>query len=767
MTLALPLAVGLTFALAGEGSSAATRRALLVGIDTYGPPPQAGGRAIAWRDLQGAVRDVEAVRSVLIARHDFRPENIKVLSNEAATRDGILNTIRKHLVAGSQPGDVALFFYAGHGSRVRNSRSSEPDGMDETIVPSDAHRGARDIRDKELARALNDVIDTGAHLTAIFDSCHSGSIGRGLPSAMRARSVPPDERDIAKELGPEPEDPRGEPEQRGALVLSAAQDTQSAGETRDASGAWHGLFSSALVEALRNAPVNETVELLFRRVRALMGSDAQLPVLAGRGRERKPLFGVECRGTAGRIVVAVERVDEDGRIVLLGGAALALGAGSELERTGAQPGAASVRVRIEQVDGLARSRASVVRGDSARIRPGDLFELVRWVAPDEPFLRVFIPPPLAIQELQGATRRFAALCDSEGIRCVTDPIETTPTDLVSWDGAEWRLSRHGTPDDRLGREPSAERARQAIGSSPGREVRLFVFLPPPTGTRENLGFDAAAPGAVQVALATDEADYFLVGRWNSGRIEYAWVRPNVTRADAVVSPLPPGSDWLPMRGPPDSPEMDASLVRERALRLARVAGWLRVKPPPDDGTFPYRLTLKNTKTGTTTIDGTVRDGDTYALALEARPGDLKPPLVRRFVYVFSVDAHGARTLLFPRSGQGNVENRLPWARPAGSSDGERFPAEIVLTRGAAFRVGPPFGVDTFVLLTSREPIDPGVLEEEGARTRGAPATDTPETPLARLFASVGSAATRGVQLALPVDWSIERLSLRSVPAEGR
>ena len=49
-----------------------------------------------------------------------------------------------------KPGDRIVFYYSGHGSQRLDTLSSK-NHLDETIVPIDAWKGAKDIRDKELA----------------------------------------------------------------------------------------------------------------------------------------------------------------------------------------------------------------------------------------------------------------------------------------------------------------------------------------------------------------------------------------------------------------------------------------------------------------------------------------------------------------------------------------------------------------------------------------------------------------------------------------
>ena len=315
-------------------SQADTRRALLVGIDQYvsqeskeSPPTvtktSSGSTGTAsgaklpgrsgWRNLRGAVNDVEAMQKVL-KKYGFTDENILVLKNGDATRDGILTAIRRHLIEPATPGDVHVFFYAGHGSQVVNSQSSELDKKDETIVPVDAQKGeavgeSRDIRDKELRRLFNDIIDKGAVLTVFFDSCYSGSIARGLTREEEGRFLPPDPRDVARGTDTEAPDPRLAPEARGALVFSAAQDFTVAHEETDETlnNKPYGAFTLALLKVLGTVSPQESAESIFLRTKALIRK-AQEPVLAGLPeRRQKPLFGVGLAPSSGS-AVAVRHV---------------------------------------------------------------------------------------------------------------------------------------------------------------------------------------------------------------------------------------------------------------------------------------------------------------------------------------------------------------------------------------------------------------------------------------------------------------------------
>ena len=88
-------------------------------------------------------------------------------------------------------------------------------------------------------------------------------------------------------------------------------------------------------------------------------------------------------------------------------------------------------------------------------------------------------------------------------------------------------------------------------------------------------------------------------------------------------------------------------------------------------------------------------------------------------------------------------------------------AAIALGPVELFRIQPPFGVDTFVMLTTETPLsDPGVLQGTGVRARDlkGPADD----PLGRLLAQVGASKRRAVPLVTPTEWSIQRLTIESV-----
>src|SRR5438477_73707 len=290
------------------------RRALLIGINDYAAA-HPGAAAVPGRDypnLTGAAPDARLLQEMLALLYRFQPRDIVTLTDQAATRSAILTELEE-LGKSAQKDDVILFYYAGHGSQVKNSLSDERDKLDESIVPADSRAGALDIRDKELRPLFNRILDRGARLTVILDDCHSGSGARGLGTGARPRGVSPDPRDVADRSN------SPSPESRGALVLSATQDADAAWETRDADRKFHGVFSWALIRAMRASSAGEPAFDTFLRAQACMRAETpyQDPVLAGNTEAKlTPFLGTRDDRHDEHVVAAVMKVQNDGTVIL-------------------------------------------------------------------------------------------------------------------------------------------------------------------------------------------------------------------------------------------------------------------------------------------------------------------------------------------------------------------------------------------------------------------------------------------------------------------
>jgi len=161
--------------------------ALLVGINEY---PEDG----LVPPLLGCLTDVELQYHLLVHRFGFKPEDIVTVTNQQATRTGILTAFEEHLINQARPGDIVVFHYSGHGSRVLDPDQDHPDGLNSTLVPVDSPlpQGfpdsggvVQDITGHTLFLLMAALATE--QVTVVLDSCHSGGGTRGNVR-VRARS---------------------------------------------------------------------------------------------------------------------------------------------------------------------------------------------------------------------------------------------------------------------------------------------------------------------------------------------------------------------------------------------------------------------------------------------------------------------------------------------------------------------------------------------------------------------------------------------------
>jgi len=118
-----------------------TVRALLVGINDYPSAP-----------LRGCVPDVEAIWNILIEEYAVNPDHVRLLLDQRATKAAVLVRLR-WLLEQSVPGDVALFWFSGHGSQVRDRDGDElKDNKDELLVTADKEWWLDPLTDDHLRR---------------------------------------------------------------------------------------------------------------------------------------------------------------------------------------------------------------------------------------------------------------------------------------------------------------------------------------------------------------------------------------------------------------------------------------------------------------------------------------------------------------------------------------------------------------------------------------------------------------------------------------
>ncbi|KAJ2893075.1 hypothetical protein MKZ38_009071 [Zalerion maritima] len=154
------------------------KKALIIGINYVARPELR---------LGGCINDARMMALFLVKVYGYDPSCILLLTDDQEeeeeeeedrlpTTEAIWEGMH-WLVAGAQPGDSFVFHFSGHGTRVADYDGDEDDGLDECIVPLDWEAGRDEtlITDDEMHDVMVKPLPVGCKLTAIFDSCHSGS----------------------------------------------------------------------------------------------------------------------------------------------------------------------------------------------------------------------------------------------------------------------------------------------------------------------------------------------------------------------------------------------------------------------------------------------------------------------------------------------------------------------------------------------------------------------------------------------------------------
>lgn len=244
-------------------------RALFVGIDTYQYPGD------EFDNLSGPVGDVAMIKAALVKAKKLdldpvglepnaagcrgqNPTSITLVESYASYAD--VTAALATQIAASQPGDILLFFFAGHGSTYMDASHEQSTGSNDTILPYDAHKLGEmtEILDRELRRTIDGAVARGVSVVTIFDSCHSGTGTREFAGARSREAkpgpyVPLSPARLAALATPRP-DVTAPPELRPYRIhLAAAADTELANEYQYQDG-WHGAFSRALAQAILARP---------------------------------------------------------------------------------------------------------------------------------------------------------------------------------------------------------------------------------------------------------------------------------------------------------------------------------------------------------------------------------------------------------------------------------------------------------------------------------------------------------------------------------
>jgi hypothetical protein len=366
------------------------RLALIVGVGEY--------RDDEIPDLLGPPNDAKQVYDLLTGDNSFQfpRQNVCLLLNERADKAAFKEAFERGLITRARENDLAVIYFAGHGSQTRDLNQDEPDNRDETLMLHDASStdSSRDLIDDELHLMLSKLDSKTRNITLILDSCNSGSAQRnadaGTYTARFFNRVLNTQAPTASEPGMSSGDAGAEMASKdlpGLIAVTAARDGTAALELGG-----HGLFTDALVGALAtgsNEPL--TWAQLARMVPLEVASESnQIPSF--QGDLERHVFGIDhgLRPLGWEVVKVGERLTLGGPPLpgYTKGSELRIYAGNAKGIDLRDPGKAKATVILEQTTGLtASARVTSAAAGSPAPQPGDIAILAR---PGDEYTRITV-----------------------------------------------------------------------------------------------------------------------------------------------------------------------------------------------------------------------------------------------------------------------------------------------------------------------------------------------------------------------------------------
>jgi hypothetical protein len=332
--------------------------ALLIGIDHYLPNQLPDG--ISYPNLNGCVRDINHVTDFLKLKLKIPNEQFFTLTasninqpqppeppEKLPTYENMV-AMFAHLTKIAQPGDQIYIHYSGHGGRAKTNypQLKGENGVDETLVPTDiGNSTARYLRDIELAKILERMVDKGLIVTVVLDSCHSGGATRGDDCDVRGldtidTTVRPTKSLVATDAELiqtwetlTTEDTRNItlgsgwlPQPKGYVLLAACRQNESAFEYAFNGKERNGVLTYWLLDSFYSLEPGLTYKVLHDRILAKINSQfqRQTPQLQGEG--SRFIFG--CESASLQYAVDVMKVEANKRLLLNAGQAQGLRKGA-------------------------------------------------------------------------------------------------------------------------------------------------------------------------------------------------------------------------------------------------------------------------------------------------------------------------------------------------------------------------------------------------------------------------------------------------------
>ncbi|MBX9719872.1 MAG: tetratricopeptide repeat protein, partial [Candidatus Obscuribacterales bacterium] len=181
-------------------------------------------------NLKFAAKDATDFKNFLVSTEKFRPDHVKLLTDETATRENIIGMLgEKWLAEHVRPDDLVVVYVSSHGS----SATTEAGGTN-FLVAYDTNKNslsATGIPMQWLTNIVSEQVRSD-RIILILDVCHSGAVGEGQKSLTRTAGLDPQAVKIGK----------------GQMIICSSQANQVSWESKDYE---NSVFTRRLIESLQ------------------------------------------------------------------------------------------------------------------------------------------------------------------------------------------------------------------------------------------------------------------------------------------------------------------------------------------------------------------------------------------------------------------------------------------------------------------------------------------------------------------------------------
>ncbi|MBI2811971.1 MAG: caspase family protein, partial [Candidatus Melainabacteria bacterium] len=217
-------------------------------------------------NLRYSDKDALAFYNYLVKDAHFRPDHVRLLLNEKATRENIMAQIGdKWLVRVTGPDDLVVIYFSGHGS----PSTLDQKGVNYLVAYNTDKNSlfSTGINLKDFSSLVKERVNSD-RVVMVMDACHSGAAAVGATKGL-SRVHNMDAEEVAQGSG--------------QLVICSSEPSQVSWESERYP---NGVFTHYLIEGLKtkgsNTPLGDAYEYMKNKVREEVSFDRkeqQIPII--------------------------------------------------------------------------------------------------------------------------------------------------------------------------------------------------------------------------------------------------------------------------------------------------------------------------------------------------------------------------------------------------------------------------------------------------------------------------------------------------------